>query len=602
MKVNIDNLQGTFKLSWDSFRESREKAEMIRNMFHGRQYDQCTLQELEDAGRPAEIFNVIRLFTRQLTGYYSTVYNTVEVKPVQYEDITTAELLNDVMRHIDRKNYVINVNETLRLECMLSGLMVHETKAVPRKNDRGEIVTDDFGRTVYDITKKPVPSREILLDPMSTDEDGEDARFIHRYRWITKEDATEMFSKYKIDGLEAFSSNIAGEVIDEKVPFQNQFGDYENYLIVHTVMKDKKKKWSVWWSGDTILSKKEIKQDIVNFPYQVVKLQDTYEPSYYGIFEDVYESQNAINQAILQIQLLANSNKVIVRTGAVKEEDWEDFKKAIIRVNAVLEIDNPEDITILNMSGEIVQQYTIIDRAFNRIQQVLGVNDSFLGMAYASDSGRKVKLQQNATLMALRYLDVKFDLMYKLIGNDTIKLVKQYYTANQVLRIADESIGERWVEINKPLVDPVNQQPFYDEVIDPETGEPEKDKYGNYLLAPLNDPKTDIGFTQVDLELVTVAYNDQDEKNQLMLETMINGPLGNALMATNPRGYIQAGGLIIKGLKSRYSDDLRRIFEETAQMMAPQQPNSSPADVPGVGSPPKSQTLKLPQNTNEGAY
>jgi len=600
MKPTIDNLQGTFKLSWDSFRESREKSELIHNMFHGKQYDQCTLDELEEAGRPAEIFNIIRLFTRQLMGYYSTVYNTVEVKPVQYEDIVTADLLNDVIRHVDRKNYVINVNESLRLDCILSGLMVHETKAVPRTDNNGKVATDDYGRTIYDIVKKPVPSREILLDPMSVDEDSADARYIHRYRWMTKEDAEEMFSKRKIDTLDAFSTNIAGEVVGESVPFQNQFGDYENYLVVHTIMKDKNKRWSIYWSGDKILSKKKINQDLTNFPYQVVKLQDVYGPEYYGIFEDVYQSQNAINQALLQIQLLTNSNKVIVRTGAIKEEDWEGFKKAIIRVNAVLEIDNPEDITILNMNGEIVQQYTIIDRAFDRIQKVLGINDSFLGMAYASDSGRKVKLQQGATLMALRYLDVKFDLMYKLIGHDTINLIKQYYTANQILRIADESVGEKWVEINRPIQDPRNGQPIFDQVVDPETGELAKDKYGNYLLVPLNEPETDISFTDVDLELVSVAYNDQDEKSQLMLETMINGPLGQALMATNPRGYIQAGGLIIKGLKSRYSDDLRRIFEETAQMMAPQQPNTVPEPQRGQAQAPKSAQLKLPQNTNEG--
>ncbi len=600
MKPTIDNLQGTFKLSWESYEESRTKSDLIHAMFSGKQYSQCTLDELEEAGRPAETFNVIRLFTRQLMGYYSSMYNTVEVHPVQKNDVITAELLNDVIRYVDRRSHVIAINERLRLDCLLSGLMVHETKAVQKKNpETREVMEDEFGRVIYDIKKTSIPSREILLDPMSTEVDYSDARYIHRYRWMTKEDATEMFSKQKIDSLSAFDANIAGEVVDAQVPFQNEFGEYENYLVVHTVMNDKKKKWSVYWSGSTILSKKSIKQGTVNFPYQVVKLQDTYTPEYYGIFEDVYQSQNAINQAILQIQLLTNSNKVIVRTGAVKEEDWDEFKAAIIRVNAILELDNPEDITILNMSGEVVQQYTIIDRAFNRIQRVLGINDSFLGMAYASDSGRKVKIQQQSSLMALRYLDVKFDLMYKLIGEDTIRLVRQYFTAARIMRVSDEDINERWIAMNQPILHPETGQPFYDEVIDPDTGEFQKDEYGNYLLAPLNDPNTDIGFTEVDLELISVVYNDHDEKNQLLLETMIGGPLGNALMAVNPQGYMRAGGLIIRGMKSRHSEELRGIFESTAQMMAPQQPNSVPTDVPVAGQP-KSPTLKLPQNTNEG--
>ena len=96
-------------------------------------------------------------------------------------------------------------------------------------------------------------------------------------------------------------------------------------------------------------------------------------------------------------------------------------------------------------------------------------------MAYASDSGRKVKLQANAAMVALRYITKKLELYYKMVGWDTANLIKQYYTANQVLRIADESVGERWVEMNKPIMLPNRYgepEPVYDEDIDPASGEP----------------------------------------------------------------------------------------------------------------------------------
>ena len=599
MKPTIDNLKGTFQLSYDTYLESRLQAEMIQDMFEGDQYCSDILQELEEAGRPAEIFNVIRMFTRQLMGYYSTVYNTVRVNPVQYNDINTAALLNDIIKNVDRVSHTTAINEQLRLDCILSGLMVHFIEAIPKKATDGEIITDEFGRTIYEVKKIPVHSREILLDPMSTEIDYSDGRFIHRYRWLTKEAAIDMFSKYKIDKLDANNEAIASAFFDPMIEWQNQYKDYDNYLIVHTIMREKDKTWSIYWSGDEILSKKEISYREVKNPYQVVKLQDTYKPKYYGIFKDVYQAQNAINQAILQIQLMVNSNKVIVRKGAIADEDWEGFKKAIIRVNAVLELDNPEDVSILNMSGDIAQQYLIIDKAFDRIQRVLGINDSFLGIAYASDSGRKVKLQQNATMMALRYMDVKFDLMFKLIGMDTVNLVKQFYTANQVLRITDESTGDRWVEINKPLIDPETNAPVLYPETDPATGDMAQDEFGNYIVTPLKDPDTDIEFTEVDIDLVSVAYNDDDEKNQLMLETMLNGPIGNMLAQANPAGYLKAGALVVRGMKSKYSDDIQNILAQTSEMLSPQQQQQL-----GQGgqfpSQPKSQGLKLPQNTNEG--
>ena len=62
---------------------------------------------------------------------------------------------------------------------------------------------------------------------------------------------------------------------------------------------------------------------------------------------------------------------------------------------------------------------------------MLGINDSFLGMAFASDSGRKVKLQQNATIMSLRYITARMQAFYKSLGEDIVALVKQFYHAGR---------------------------------------------------------------------------------------------------------------------------------------------------------------------------
>src|SRR5690606_5919514 len=100
---------------------------------------------------------------------------------------------------------------------------------------------------------------------------------------------------------------------------------------------------------------------------------------------------------------------------------------------------------------------------------------------YASDSGRKVKLQQNATIMSLRYVTSRIEAFYKKLGGDLIGLIKQFYTASQILRVADEVNGERWVEINKPMMvqmgtDPRTGQPIEEPIItpvyDPDTEEP----------------------------------------------------------------------------------------------------------------------------------
>lgn len=596
-----DNLKGTFQLAYDTYLDSRNKADKVYAMFHNDQWEDETVQELRDAGRPVETFNIIRMFTRQLMGYYSTVSNTVEVRPTRADSTVVASVLNDAISYVDRQNNTIAINEKLRLSCLLSGLMVSYLTPVARVDRDGNEALDEFGRNIYDINKEVIHPREILLDPNSVEEDYSDAKFIHRYRWLSEEDVKEMFKGFDISKLVENSESVASTQIDMRVPFQNQYRYFNSYLIVHTIMVDGNDTYSVYWSGDEIISKKKITHNLVKFPYQVVKLQDTYEPKYYGIFEDVVESQIAINQALTQIQLMTNSNKVIVRKGAVDEDDWVDFKKAIVRVNAVLELDNPEDVKILNMNGEIGQQYLVIDKALDRIQRVLGVNDSFLGMAYASDSGRKVKLQQNATMMALRYLDVKFNLMFKLIGTDEVHLIQQYYRAHQLMRITDNDVGIIWAEINKPLVNPLTGTYEYHAEIDPDTGDYLKDSYGNYILTPLNDPDTDIQFADVDIDLVTVAYNDDDEKSQLMVENILSGNMGLELRKYNPAGFLKISGKLVGNMKFKYSNEVQKIFEQTAALVAPQIPGGPPLDAQQLGGQgSNSQSLKLPTNTNEG--
>jgi hypothetical protein len=283
-------------------------------------------------------------------------------------------------------------------------------------------------------------------------------------------------------------------------------------------------------------------------------------------------------------------------------------------VSGVIPVKDLNGIRLENLSREVLDQYTIIDKGFDRIQRILSINDSFLGMAFASDSGRKVKLQQNATITALRYLTGRVEQFYRQLGWDIANLVKQYYTAHQVVRIADEVVGQRWVELNKPMqiwtgqMDPNTGEPImqyeFEEVLDPATGEPLIDDDGNYVFAPIPEQGTDIAFTDVDIEIISNTYNDEDEKNQLMLETVLAGNVGNLLAQINPAGYFKAVSLSLRTMKTKYSPDIAEILNQTAMMLggdpAAQQQASLMAQGASDVSSQMSSQLKLPQNTNEG--
>lgn len=574
MKIDIETLKDSFQLGHDSFEESRKEALKVMDLYHNRHYTDAQLAILNTRGQPAETFNVIKMFGRMLLGYYSTVINTIKVNPAQFEDIQTAAILHDLVNQTFRVNNFVSEGDKIKLDCILTGLMCSYVNV----SKTGE--TDEFGRPKYKIEINHIPAMEIVMDPMSRLDDYSDARYIHRFKWMAKEQVIKQFGKEKTAKLQEYDNHVN---IDEaefeytyNIRFQGRYRQYENYLVVHTIITDDKDKtWSIFWSGDYILSKKEITYKEVKNPYRVQKLNTSNKVEHYGIFREVIETQNAMNQALIKIQTMVNTQKAFVETTAV--DNIANFTNQFNRVNAVIPVKNLAGIKIENLTREVLDQYTIIDKALDRIQRVLGINDSFLGMAYASDSGTKVKLQQNASAVALRYVTSKVESFYRLLGWDIMNLIKQYYTAHDVLRIADTYEGQKWLEINQPLMIPtgnINPQtgqpemrPVYEEVLDPETQEPIVSEDGSIVMAPIPTRGTEIAFTKADIEVDTVAYNDEDERNQVMIEQFLNGPIGNMLSQINPVGYFKASELSIKNIKSKYSMEIGAILNETAQML-----------------------------------
>lgn len=617
MKTDIETLRDSFWLGYDEYSESRAEAEIAWNYYHNRQWTSDAVNKLVTRGQPVETFNIVKLFSRMLVGYYSTTINTCVADPVQYSDITTASLVTDAISSLFDANDMDTQGDEIKLSGIISGLMC--TQQQPYKTgDR-----DQFGRPIYDIKINHVPDYELILDPLSTMHDYSDARFLHRFKWLPKESVVKMFGKAKTEELEANHNHLSIPEADYDYAAQGYKGFYgrykvfDNYLIVHTVVEDDNgKRWSIYWSSETELSRKEITFKNVKWDYRVCKLQSSTYKEYYGVFHEVLETQKAINQALIKLQLMANSQKVFVEKTSVS--DMARFTDAVNRVNGVIPVKSLKGIKVENLSSDAIEQYQIIDQAFNRIQRVLNINDSFLGMAFASDSGRKVKLQQNATIMALRYLTVRIEAFYKLLGRDLSELIKQYYTAEQVLRVADDVVGMRFIELNKPMqrwsgqIDPKTGQaimePVFEQVYDPESDEPVVDDDGRLVMAPIPDPSTELQFSKHDIRIEAVNYNDEDERTQLMLETVMSGQMGQMMAQINPAGFFKISSYSLKTMKTKYSPEISRIFEETAAMLqqSPEDEDAAAVVAGGIAQPSGGDSkrniaaeTKLPTNTNE---
>lgn len=611
MKANIHDLRDSFKVGYDAYEDSRKEANEIWDMYHNRMYTQEQLAVLSNRGQPAETFNVVKLFSRMLVGYFSTIVNTVTATPVNPRDIDNASLLNDTIKYAFEDNRFDLIGDQIKLGGLISGILTCEVTV----EDTG--LKDTFGRPINRVNYEYVDDSEFVFDPMSQKDDYSDARWLHRFKWLTDDEVKAVFGKRAMDKLTAYYNFLNVDEADfeynQNTYYNGRHRVFNNYLIVHTVMvDDEDRRWSCYWAGDVMLKKEEITEQDTKWPYRVQFLHSSNVKEYYGIFREVRESQRAINQALIKLQLMVNSEKAYVEDGAV--EDIDQFTIAFNRVNSVIPVKSLAGLKVEQLSRETLDQYAIIDKAMDRIQRVLGINDSFLGMAFASDSGRKVKLQQNATIMSLRYITARIESFYRSLGEDTAKLIRQYYTANQMIMVSDEVAGQRWVELNRPMMewsgklDAMGQpvmQPILLPEEDPKTGGLLIDKEGNIVLGPVNELTSAFRDMQFNIKIDASAFNDEDEKAQLMLESVMSGQIGQMLAQVNPAGFFKVSSLAIKSMKTKYSPDIVQVLDQTAQMLggdpAAQQQASMMAQGSSGGAPqqPMSKELKLPQNTNE---
>ncbi|RLB75255.1 MAG: hypothetical protein DRH24_19905 [Deltaproteobacteria bacterium] len=181
-------------------------------------------------------------------------------------------------------------------------------------------------------------------------------------------------------------------------------------------------------------------------------------------------------------------------------------------------------------------------------------------------------MQTQSLASQLTMITSRVEYMYKMIGTDLLELIKQFYKAEQVMKIADPLNTEHYAHINKPLQMPTGHvnpdgtlvtSLVWVEDTD-ELGNPKQDKDGAYMMIPLNDPDTDIQFTAVDLKVVASKGHNADERNQLLMETFVNGPAGQILMQTNPAGFLRTLAMMASEFGTKHSLEIARILMETA--------------------------------------
>ena len=541
--------QDYFKIAMDEYETSRVEAKIVRAFNHNNHYTIEQLNVLRNRKQPEETFNIVKSYKRVLAGYLASTVNEVNVKASHPEYTTKATVANDIVKYVLKQNKFDMVRTDIQDELIISGLCGYEL--LPKLKGY-----DDLGIPDVDIGIRFISENELAIDPIYKNYDYSDARFIHSFKWVPNDTLAGILTPAKLEELD--KQRNANQWVNtfntDTTTFNGVYSSYHNSLLIKSQVKYKRKMYELIWCGNVLVSKRETKRFTIK-PFTMER--DIEETEYYGLFREVIESQKAINQALIQIQLMVNTNKVFVQTNALVQNDLEEFKRMYDRVNAIIPIKDLNGYKVENMSGDVVAQYNIISSALDRIKQVLNLNDSFLGMAGSSASGRQVKLQQDMSVSALSYLTNKINFIYESLALDILDMAKDYFKANKIMRVTDKLTGDRYVEMNKPVT--INGQVQWKDIRESKDG---------ITMIPWVYKDTTLDDLDYEVEVYTANYNSTDDLEKLQLDNIVQGPAGQMLMNTNPAAYARIISIQTKAMKTRNSEHIAEIFEDIASKLS----------------------------------
>ncbi|GAA8452138.1 hypothetical protein HpDR51_10150 [Helicobacter pylori] len=418
-------LQNDFKNDYNSALIENMEFLEARKYYNGNQIPPDVLKIILERGQTPIVENMFKVIVNKILGYKIESISEIRLSPKQEEDRALSDLLNSLLQvFIQSENYdkaMIERDKNL----LIGGLGVIQLWVIEDKDKNIEI----------DI--KALKPESFVIDYFSTDKNALDARRFHKMLEITEQEAMILFKGTTISYNYANNEKIA-TIIESWYKEYNE--ETQNY------------QWNRYlWNKSAGIYKSELKPFKNGVcPFIVAKLYTDELNNYYGLFRDIKPMQDFINYAENRMGNMMGSFKAMFEEDAVV--DVAEFVETMSLDNAIAKVrpnalkdnkiqfmNNQADLSALSQKAEQKRQL---------LRLLAGLNDESLGMAVNRQSGIAIAQRKESGLMGLQTFLKASDDMDRLVFKLAVSLICEYFTKEQVFRIVDKKLGNRYFKIN----------------------------------------------------------------------------------------------------------------------------------------------------------
>lgn len=425
-RFSASELESFFSADQRANEPSAIEYKQAKGYYHGNQLPPAIYNEILSRGQMPLVENIYKMIVDKILGYKTQSLQEIKVSGRQEEDKALADLLNDILKVFSQQN---NFDKEIikRDKDLMFGMAVCELWVKKDKDD-------------YLIDIKTLNADAFLVDKYSTDKNASDARRFHKIMNIDAMQAKALFGNNIVLEKGANSDELRAEVIESWIYEASQNSS------------ESRPSWNRYiWKKGQILSYEVSPFKNGVHPFVVAKYNIDEENHWYGMFRDIKPLQDYINFAENKIINMMGSFKVFVEDGAFNNID--EFKTQAGSDNAIVFV---SEGALKEKRLEFVQHHAAINELSQKTAEkrnlakiLSGLNDEALGVAINRQSGVAISQRREAGLMGLQDFIKSGDDMDRLIFEKALDFITHYFTQEQVFRIVDKKVGERYFKINE---------------------------------------------------------------------------------------------------------------------------------------------------------
>ncbi len=481
--------------------EQRHEMAIDQNLFDGIQWTEEEKTILEGRGQAPLVFNLIAVTVRWITGTEKRTRVDYRVLPRKEDGLKDAESKTQLLKYVADVNKEGFHRSRAFADAAISGLGWLEDGI---RND-----TDD-----EPLYCRYESWRNIWYDPLFTETDLSDCRYLIRERWVDLDIAQLMFPDRKSE-LESACDNITSvaqtnldrgydnpflyDSVDPTVYFgivgdNASTGSRRRVKLIEAWYRTPEKTKVIRGDGTfngAILNEQDpihkwALDNQLATTYDAIKqvmrcmifcgetvLQDAASPYWhnrfpftpvwcyrrgsdnapYGIVRGLRDPQQDLNKRRAKALQLLSTKQVIADKGAV--DDVQDAMAEIARPDGWIEKNSGKELQIRDNGALAQEQVALMDHDARFIQEAGGVTDENLGRQTNAISGKAIEARQNQGYTATSDLFDNLRLAIQLTGERHLSLIEQFYDQEKVLRLTGERKDVSFVTINGEGMDPV---------------------------------------------------------------------------------------------------------------------------------------------------